>query len=282
MLCIKSYHESKPLGHQTIFGKVTCVFLNTLICASLFHGAIYFPLSLTCILSENHDIILQILTVMNYSATLSVNTGLYFLLITKYLSIYHGTFIYSLDEDIALSYIKRVVTLAPVFLTSFEYVYLTDIKTSLAYRGLSGTIEANGIPIQSGTIRKVNFVLLLSLLILLNGRIEYEENRFQKFREKFGWLTCSKRDSAEENNMDQIVPDDRVEYKSHVLRAAIVILGLFGAWCFYQFESLKNLKFVISFNFTIINVILPTLFIHNHKSLKHHCLNKLRTMFCCK
>ncbi len=102
-IVVKKYHENKPLGMQTILGEVirislvsyglvtanNLIIMNAMVCAA--------PIAAAASV---------VLAVANFFVAVLILTSLMLLFITKYLSLFHGPYLASLEEKDYLKVLK--------------------------------------------------------------------------------------------------------------------------------------------------------------------------------
>ncbi len=273
-LLIKSYHESKPLGLQTIFGRVICILMSTLLCVSTYHGLVYIPCCVVQFIDIDENI-LKVLAALSCITIQAVHSALFLALITKYLSIYHSCYIYSLDEEQTIATLKWFMVLVPVVSTTIEYTQFTDINDTISYLPLvidSWSDNGNTNSPKTEIIKTFGFAVLFALTCILYGRLEFDENHFSQLKSWIMKLRMSPQtgiiaahNGAKEENAE-------VEYKISVLRIAFAMLLMFGI---VAFARTGNVLAIVIGAYIIANVILPSIFIVNHSSLRQHFTSKV-------
>ncbi len=129
MWIIRKYHESKPLGMQTILTKVT-VFLTKVtawcVTFSIFNfcsSEIFGPFSST---------VSSVIVVVTYISAMTFFSTVASSLIIRYCLIYHGPLMASLSEEEVLQSLKVTVVAVTLCATLVEFVYVSTFQ-DLAY-----------------------------------------------------------------------------------------------------------------------------------------------------
>ncbi len=134
---IRSYHNCKPLGRQTLLGKVIAsLFMNVLMIMAVYHAA-----ALTIILFiapieryGNFEIAAKAFAFFSCFTIMASEIALLGVLLTKYLSIYHSAFVYGLNEDKTIKlFLSSTMSLA-MLLTSWEYSFVTRLDSVVMYQ----------------------------------------------------------------------------------------------------------------------------------------------------
>ncbi len=272
---IRSYHKSKPMGLQTIFGRAVCILMIAHSINITFHGLVYIPCGILefC---ENQDNLRRFLAVLSCIALLAMEVALLFALAIKYLSIYHSILVYALDEKNTIAFVKSAVIGIPLVLTHFEYAYLTDIETTVSFKGLLK--NANGDGVKMETTKQASALLILCLASYLQYRLEYDRTQFEGILDKLKkmWQRPVQHENAQEWNVANNIEID-IEYKPIVLRVALAIFVLIVGLVMYQsLVGLGSLNAAFFAIYTVTCGILPTMFIWSHGSIRHHFLFKIR------
>ncbi len=92
--------------------------------------------SVTDILAPTNHAIAAILTLQSFISGFNFMSCLFLTLLTKYLSIYNGPFIASLNEDQVLPIVKSILIVSPMLMALLEYFYLNSIETDSTYQQL--------------------------------------------------------------------------------------------------------------------------------------------------
>ncbi len=274
---IRSYHESKPLGLQTIFGKVVCILMGTLQCVSGYHGLVYLPCCIVGLSGDKKNVdFVKTLAALSFISIQAGHSALCLALITKYMSIYHSNFIYALDEDSALIVVKLVMAIVPLTLTIIQFSLLSDIKQSISYMPLvENLMSSSQIPPETESIKVAGFIVFFALTFFLYGRLEYEENHFRRIKKLFACLkknrvgpqnACGQNEANNQNS-------EEVEYKLSVLRIGLLLMSIFGILTLLIHAG--NITVILLSAYTIANVVFPTIFISNHSALRQHALTKM-------
>ncbi len=127
---IASYHNSKPLGMQSLLGQVIVVFTMAARFTAICIGTLYSipetfgPLGETL---SSGLVIIQYITIVTFQmALLSVT-------FTKYISVYFSTLISELNEEVVLPSIQMAILTFPSILALLEFKIFTDIRATDAY-----------------------------------------------------------------------------------------------------------------------------------------------------
>ncbi len=291
---IQTYHRNKPLGLQTLHGKILeDIFIPawtgtaTSLVTMMVVGEIVGPLSKE---------LAMLFAVIDYVSLVTIQIALFFVILTKYLTIYHGPLINSLDEKDALQTVKVLVALVPFTLALMEYCFLTPMEESLTFQTKHFGLAK---PEARGTKGKFFGIIFDALLLLISqARIEYgnisrnETHGCLAFIKRAFVLTQNQLDnpvgvgSVNENESDASLSISsnvkRFGYNIRILRIAFAIGIASVSIVVYHVASgtadqYRKLTFVVIY---AINCIVgPYLFIRNHKGMSKIAKNKLVAPF---
>ncbi len=164
MFITRLYHSSKPLGLQTILGKVIVIASDVTICATIYF---FFTFSLLEIYGPFPKLIAILITMILKILTSMFYSGIIAILVTKYLSIYYSVTLEDIGENLFCLIVKVMIVLISVnanvledgcrrdfeSLAMFQMFYNPDnLKTSgLTYTGstLMGLALLFGIILQT-------------------------------------------------------------------------------------------------------------------------------------
>ncbi len=212
---IQSYHYSKPLGRQTLLGKViSSLFMNVLICMAVYHAI---PITIFILLTplEDHqffDIDLNIFVFLSCVTIIASEIALLFVLTTKYLSIYHSTFVYALNEDKTIDLLKAMTYFLALSLTTIEYNYLTRLDNAVMYQVFLTEPKNNEANVEK--VKILVFVLIFLISGFMQARLEFDEKKSIIFK-------CFQKQTSSQN-IGQIVDDNgQNDYKPKVLNVAL-------------------------------------------------------------
>ncbi len=264
---MKSYHNSKPLGHQTLLGKVIAsLFMNALIIMTAYHGIIY--TIVICLRPRGEEKVLKIGAFFSCVTILLSEWSLLFVVTTKYLSIYHSTFIYGLNEAKAVRGLKIATVFLALTLTTTEYLFISPMEKSVMFQVMLESPNSKIAKVEK--VKIVTFILIFVVSATLQIRLE-----FQKIKQLISKWFC--RASATTESGSQC---DQPDYKPKVLNIALTAFASVYLLAIYQtFVKPGNIIASLAFAFCIAYILLPLIFIYNHNNLKKYCSSKIVQSF---
>ncbi len=273
---VKSYHESKPLGLQTFLSKVIVLLTNTFM-AFTAYGA----LLLTCINVGVGPIYSLILVMIAQYFFLNLHMSCLFVLVTKYLSIYHSQWVFALNDERAMGLLKSTVWTLPLILTVLEYTALTRIQDTPMFWMLMGTDHDEVVSQKHEVTRSIMSVALVLGTAGLQLRLEYDNFIHGENPNCCLHLIFRLFQQQHPNNQNE---SDPLEYKMSILRFAACFTTLLVGTVnllFWTYDGFIDTNKLIVFGFVFVNILMPSLFIYNHQGLRKHFINKLYHMLRC-
>ena len=247
LFIIRKHHLDKPIGMQTLLGKVVVIFLRvfsvttqlliTTSCIALLYGPFRFAIAFPWWFTE----VVAILSL--YLAFLS-------LMVTKYMLIYHGTYMADINEDEFMKHLKILLVIVPVLLAIFEVTTLSNPKNLATFQQMyQGTTRSNaGIEVTMMSL----MILSFAAMIFTQARIEYDA------------LKVKDEDSG---LLKKVVFNSG--YAINVTRFAVGLgLILAAIICIQIFSGADNTKWNQLLFTAVMTNIMPVLFICNHPQMK--------------
>ncbi len=199
-------------------------------------------------------------------------TVMWFVVVAKYLSIYHGNWINLLNEDKTISVLKRTVIIFPACLTAFEYGALTDMKRLTAFRIFSGSKLEHGND-NVEVLTTYVFLAFLCTCILLQTRLEIDQVTFNEN----GCLSSLVKLFANKSCSDDNDNNPGGQTKFRILFAAG---SGFAMFVIYNVAfNLDNVRNSILMYHIILFTLCPCIFVINHDSMKALARNQFRFYF---
>ena len=269
---IKSYQDSKPLGYQTLLGKlIASLFMNVLTQMAVYHGIVVSVVIAFGPVEEwdHYKIIMGIHAFLSSVTILQSQTAFLVVMVTKYLSIYHSTFVYSLNEEKTVKGLQVATFLLTVTLTLFEFGYVTRMEDTVMYQIMLDVPTTEDAKVEKVKLL-VSFMALM-VAAIMQARLEFDKHQKWCFCFTFGAI-CQSSASVSDGFIDNVVV-----YKPLVLRAAWTLAV--SAFTLATYQTLIGTKIALgtgmSAVFTIFYILIPLIFIYNHPNLKNYCLSKL-------
>ncbi len=156
---------------QTLLSKVIVIFTISFLQASLFSALLW---SLIELATPMNPIIAKFLVFANAASANAFMLSISAVLITKYLSIYHSTFLAMLDEGYVLPMIRVVVFGLPWILSIIQHVWLRHAEVHWIYLILTETVAPSLHIPQTISIFSVIVLFNIVLMIFVLSRIEYD------------------------------------------------------------------------------------------------------------
>ncbi len=279
LLCdyvVQFYLKNKPSGMQTFLDKIIQHFMYVHglgnVAAAVLFGAfeVVGPVTPT---------IAKIITWTSCSIAMVFLYATYTVLLVRYLSIYHGVIVASLDENIVIPLLYASILVVSSLTPIIEYGFLSDVEDMVIYKLLQDDLSAWNTRMEKSALLSVSIVLIM--MSVSQGRIEYDSlkhNHHTGFLLRLKqWIQkINQQVNPEPETNDDESNDLKALYSVSMTRlafflgAAIGIAGL--AMALFGFANLKVLLVIGTF---IAQVILPLLFIVLHKNCRNNLLHKL-------
>ncbi len=285
---IRTYHRNKPLGMQTLHGKIieevmlpALKYVTWIMCTIMISSEIVGPFPKT---------LSYVLQVIDYDTVLTFQTALFFVMLVKYLVIYHGPYIDSFNETTIVCFVKVTTVLLPWMLAVFEYNFWTNMEDSVTFQTKHLGYSKPESKLEKGKIacNVWNFVMLL----VCQGRIEFDHI---SHHESEGCLAFIQKafanndihiepevgnpENAEEQNNSSLTisTNGKLGYNVSILRIAVACGFIFiVAIIFHATAGSEYSKYnlvIVGFIFTIGG---PYLFISNHGGMRKIATEKIR------
>ncbi len=281
---MKLYHKNKALGMQTFLGRVVVLYLNFLLAVgsvttitSLWQEVAMIGEQTATLLTVSSKIvnfclssfswIYQTCPLVLYNDLTWVSATC-IVLVVKYLSIYHSSYIHSLNEESAIKILRSFLLIMPPVLVSIEYSYLTGIKDTQVFHIYMGSKSASDHKMEVLSLA-VYFITLITGLVL-QTRIEldhlsyHEATCLSKFKNFF---------STSNHNIDG-------EYKLSATRIIFAMGTLFIVFISYIIlVGIENGKTIAIIYHVMFLTVSPTTFVLCHGTLRTIVTNQLQSCF---
>ncbi len=262
---VSSYHENKPLGMQSFLSKVIILFANVAKSTAFFAATANSFLELHGPFSDH---IATIIAVMECLFTLMFYSTLLIMTLTKYFSIYNGTFISELNELSVMKYLNGFIVLLPVVMASFEFTMWTKIEDTEVYQLLHTGNTGSASTLGHGKITLILANFLAA--IILHGRIEFD---IYRNNHTLGLIanvkTCF---SATYSN-------DTEDYKLSIVRLVFSIVLLILVVFIAQVSQAVTIRVGVLFSFIFLGAVCPIIFIASHLNMRKHLIKMIKMTF---
>ena len=199
---------------------------------------------------------------------LMVHISAFSLVLTKYLSIFHGPFLAIFDERKLLKKLKMTILILPTILVTIQYTVLSTNFEHLAnfqnkFYGYYKPISRSEIITKF--LKNVNFVSAISLYFY----IEYRNGLLQKIKNHFKNSLCCKKTSDSTNKTELF------GYQIQIIRLVIFFL------CLTLLVSIIKLprKWHVFYTITMMTVFVPLVVIFKHDGLTKTAVKLLKNIF---
>ncbi len=279
---VRKYHRSKPMGLQTLLGKVMII-VTTYYSMSSTSIAVIF--SLTIVFRPTQFYIPEVMTFSVYVSLMLYFLGFGACLLTRYASVYHSTYVASLDEVQVLRWIKGSILAASILVPIIEYTWITPVNVTVIYNII---LDETGSPEQK-VERLKNIVGLADVLVMitLQLRLEYDKAHFGDdscFLELTNRILAliSGQPNISDTNGDEGIQNDANDGDDNAgnhrfSRILVILASIFPLTIFYQslfgFDHPMN---GVVLSYLAITVIGPACYILNHDSMKKMFLSSIR------
>ena len=267
LICLKiirNYHENKPLGMQTLLGKVIVICTNVT-ALTLFVIATLISASSEMFSDLVNKTVASFLAGMSYNVVQMFYLSIISVTLTKYLSIYHSTILQDLNEKQILLNIKIALIIVPLLITAIEFFFLTDIEETpqfLIFQIQSGNHQSQ----QGGQHYGYLIVVVAFLACALIGYVQ-----FCIELQKEGWLKMlfNKFVRHEEQQQSQDIDENISIYKLSVMRGIMFICVVFSAFSAINLivETL-DFPILLLINVVVLLNICPAILILYHPGMK--------------
>ena len=198
-------------------------------------------------------------------------------LMTKYLSIYHSSYIHSLNEESVLKALRSFLLILPPVLVLIEYSYITRIKDTQMFHMYMGSKSASSYKLEVLSLA-VHFITLITGVVL-QTRIELDHLSYHE-------ATCLSKlknfFSPSSHNIEEDLSQHQLSYKLSATRIIFVVGTFFIVFIFYSVlvGSLDGKTIGIIYHVIFLTVC-PTTFVLCHQTLRKLAFNKLRLGLMC-
>ena len=260
---IQSYHLNKPLGMQTLLTQVTI--LSSKSCTGI--------MILGAFLQVSTELIDQFPKWLALAYTLGeVYTGqmvyviIFFVITTKYLSIYHGERLASFNDDKLLKLMKIGLFAVPTVLVAVEFLYLSDYKDmSLFQVKFYGKAKANS---HLSRVSSLSTMIVFAAIATLQLRTEYDSLNGQDVKtgcatKLWACIKTLRRQQYLEQPLEDVDPDYSIATVRVLILYVIVVITVLA---YQQFGGAETTKwnFLVSLSF-FFNVIPLTLVVRHDR-----------------
>ena len=262
MSVVRQYNISKPMGMQTLLGKVTVIFTYAATVCDIVKMS---ALCVTHMFSPMPKYVAMVMVVIEYYLIVVCLTSLLALTITKYMSIFHGHVIDMFEERVLVYFLKVFVVLFSGFVAVVEYLVLSNFEDLYNYQQkASGCEKMDAHAEQSKSV--IVFINVV-MMVILYVRIEYSSLQANDTNSGLlvKHLIWFRRTDAHNGQVSDA--DMQSEFSIKTFRAVaacgLLVVGIFVYKHFLADTLWANLTFIIS-----ATVIIPFIFILNHPGMR--------------
>ncbi len=269
---VQKYHRDKPLGMQSLHGKI----IEEVLMPALQISAFLINIALVAVdgfgtVSYHMAVLLQL---TDFFCISTFQLSLFAVLLTKYLTIYYGSLIDSLEDNQIILVVKVAAFGLPWIFMLIQYVFLMNIDQSILFQLKNLGYTTSGSQMETMIIfgNVINFVMILISQI----RIEYDHIKRQEAQ---GLLANVKRifSSQESGENDNLT--ENLGYQLSVLRILFACGVVFMTVVYFHAtsgtESGKINSLIMA---TIISCIGPTVFIANHDGMRKIAVKQFKNI----
>ena len=270
LFVIRKYHISKPLGMQTLLGEViiimTKMFSFTHIIKFVSHS-IYelfpgttFPKGVSVVW-----------VLVEFASSHMFTQSLFVVVVIKYLSIFHGTFLALFDEEKLLRKVKIALVISPLLFDALEYSCLSNMEYMVTYQHKYLGYKDLGAQEEKST--KPIFYVTVMLALVMYFRIEKDVPEGGIFARMLKKLTALKSCCNGENQEEHIT----IGYNIRVIRLLTISL-LAGTFLsvYNLIYGLSEIVTMLSY-ITISNIIIPLIFVCKHDDMTKIAVKLLKS-----
>ena len=189
-------------------------------------------------------------------------------LVTKYMSIYHGTMMAEVEEVQALKWIKVFLATMPFILCTLQYSVISSFNNmgNFQLKFMGHSEPGSGFEM----VISVSSMLCLFFGIFLQIRIEYDsiviqDAQISTFGKMVNWCKMSFTDGAASIDIDQV---NLMGYSFKAIRIVTLLGTTLGLIQMLQTLGSHYMKWTKLLFGAILTVVLPFFFISKHKGMK--------------
>ncbi len=259
LLVIRKYHQNKPLGMQTLYGKVIEVFTVVFGIVTVVMNGIYCLLELYGPFSRS---LAKIFSFLELAALSSFYLTTFTLMLVKYCSIFHGTFLSNLDEERSVRQIKTCIGITSTLLAVVELTILSilDDLASFQLKTIGYSKSDSKLETIIGSLFALNAIMALILYLRTeHAAVLVNDNHS-------GLLSRLVLSIRNDNHHQSSVVSG---YDINVLRAGLLCLLLTTPQLIYQIVGGGDIaKWNILTMATIFTVVFPLVIILKNDTMK--------------
>ncbi len=250
--------------------------MNLLIFMAIYHGVTYTALLCFGPIEDvfRFEIVLKTNLFFSCLTLMQSELALLFVLILKYLSIYHSTFTYSLNEDKTVKGLVVMIFVLALTSTSFEYACVTSMEYAVMYQIMLSSTNSHAAKVEK--VKIVTFILIFIVSGILQARLGLDKKKNLLLK----WCYKSATNNQEEQNATENVSSQN-DYKPKILRWALIAFSSIYILAIYQtYVGSGSVTANLAFAFCVAYIFLPIIFIYNHPNIRNFCISKLIPSIC--
>ncbi len=271
---IAKYHENKPLGMQTLLGKVIVLFTKVLAFTTTFMNGTYCLIELY---GPYPRWLSKIWVFAELSCLMFFYLTLFSLTVTKYCLIYHSTIMAELSEEEFLKNIKTLVFIGPLILSSIEYTYFSAFDDLATFQLLNLGYSKNDSKPENVIV--VLVFLNLAAATTLYTRIQYSAISVNDTHSGLLSKTILNLRKTSKKIAEYPEHDLPVGYNINVIRICLLLGFLvFLLLGFHQMGFGDVARWNILFMAIILTVICPLILVLKNKGMKDAALTIIKDL----
>ena len=198
--------------------------------------------------------------------------AIFLVVATKYLLIYHGEKLASVDEDKLLKKMKICLIAMPCFLVAFEFLFFSDIDDLSVFQvRYYGTARPNS---RITVVTTLTVTTVVSSIVLLHVRMEYDALR--KADNQTGYIgRCFQRIRSLQTTENEQQTEEE-PYSSNTLRVIVsFVLFLLVLTLYQRFGGAWSTKWNFLIGASMIFNLIPMILVIRHDSMRKVARSKV-------
>ena len=279
MFIIQKYLQDKPTGMQTLLDKVTMTFTKVL-------SALAFVSSTTLSIGQGvapmTKLQAQISEMANFAMVSAFRISFTFLMLTKYFSIYHGSMLVEVNEELLLKVQNGLLVTLPIIFSIIEFTMLSDFEELSFYHLFIGSDDLTGTRLER--LASVQEVIMVMTILVLRIRIEYDailanDVQVGLLGRPLAWMKKMMKNDQIEKFAGESQTKTNEETVRKVPKTVIFCSLLCIAVFVYQAGvGADNMKWNTMLLYQLIAVVIPFIFIFKHHGMSAVAQKLLKTI----
>ncbi len=182
----------------------------------------------------------------------AMNLSVIFVLVVRYLSIYHGALVNEVNEETVLKNINRALIIGPLVMTFYEYHDTNAMKSNASFQLLSKQPIKFGSPTEMSSNTAMIFMTVTALI--LYSRMEIDRKKFNAIIPEVAVAEPEVNDAP---------------YKLSAIRLSLIVgLLLMSVVLFNVTIGVESLKVNFLLFYVIQYCFIPWVFVWNHQGMR--------------